>query len=68
MDISFYKYTIYTIREFELYELLQDSVSIESLELKVKNFKWRLPNIKLTTPSSGIPNKWCWITTAKYSV
>ena len=36
MDISFYKYTIYTIREFELYELLQDSISIESLELKVK--------------------------------
>lgn len=57
MNISFCKYTIYTVRELELYELLQDSITIESLELKVKILKWRLPNIKLTTPSSGIPNK-----------
>ena len=56
MDISFYN-TVYTIREFELYELLQDSISIESVELKVKILKWHLPNIKLITPSSGIPNK-----------
>lgn len=33
---QFLKYTVYTIKEFELYELLQDSISIESVELKVK--------------------------------
>ena len=34
----FYKYSIYTVKEFELYELLQDSTILESPELKVKIF------------------------------
>lgn len=46
---SFYKYPIYTIKEFEVYELLQDSTTMESLELKVKILKWSLPSIKPTT-------------------